>query len=226
MDFDFPTVFNRILKTKKPSKCTLRIGNSSKVQNFFNTIFKGASEVSRILWARFAPEGMVCAFYFCMHAHAHALKSNPCDNIRREQARRKRLERVAQKIKKPGSATKQRERAADGNTVCATSPKPIDDASTSCEAQNDGASTSPAKLRKTQTPQKADAPEGDAPGIEQLLQTQSSLQALCDQRCAHSQRSRHLFKKKHVFCLCIQTYVTYLSIQIWAMHIVTTTDNV
>ena len=120
MDFDFPTVFNRILKTKKPSKCTLRIGNSSKVQNFFNTIFKGASEESRILWARFAPEGMVCAFYFCMHAHAHALKSNPCDNIRREQARRKRLERVAQKIKKPGSATKQRERAADGNTVCAS----------------------------------------------------------------------------------------------------------
>jgi len=62
------------------------------------------------------------------------------------------------------------------------------------------------KLRKTQTPQKADAPDGDAPSIEQLLQTQSSLQALCDLKDVRIAKEAGIFSKNNM-CLSMHSNV-------------------
>ena len=68
-----------------------------------------------------------------------------------EQARRRRLERVAQKIKKPGSAKKERAAARAASAL----------------GDDDAEAAVP-------------SPAADAPDVEELLQTRSSLQALCD----------------------------------------------
>jgi hypothetical protein len=68
------------------------------------------------------------------------------------------------------------------------------------------ASTSPAKLRKTQTPQKADTPDGDSPSTEQLLQTQSSLQALCDLKDVRIAKEAGIFLKNNM-CLSMHSNV-------------------
>ena len=95
-----------------------------------------------------------------------------------EQARRKRLERVAEKIKKPGSAKKERAQRAADAVKARNDDVPGTAAGPARTAAGDNAGGGALIASPTSDPAAAAAAaEAD---VEELLQTRSSLQALCD----------------------------------------------